>query len=123
MAVRISEARLESDTSRKVSANAYQAEGHAIALCPDLRCLCKLRYVPAGNRQITGKDGVGKQVDIDPYFGLPSRWKKEGGGHTDIEFSRVWIPSRVSKPSGTTVTKADTNSNLIQTPMDIRGVI
>lgn len=77
MASKISKARLASDHSALISAEDYSREKHGAALCPDLRCLCRLRGVSATSRNVNGE-----QIPVAAYFGLPPNAEKSGTGHT-----------------------------------------
>lgn len=77
MAAKISRARLHKDNTAFVHARDYSRETHGLALCPDLRCLCKLRGVPRTERTV--KD---ERIAVDAYFGLPAGAERKGQGHT-----------------------------------------
>ena len=77
MASKISRARLASNHSALISAEDYSREKHGAALCPDLRCLCRLRGVSATSRNVDGE-----QIPVAAYFGLPPNAEKNGSGHT-----------------------------------------
>ncbi|SEH66558.1 hypothetical protein SAMN04244559_03361 [Magnetospirillum fulvum] len=77
MASKISKARLATDHSALINAEAYSKEKNGTALCPDIRCICRLRGVSATSRNVNGE-----QIPVAAYFGLPPNAEKNGSGHT-----------------------------------------
>ena len=77
MASKIAKARLATDRSSEIRAAEYVKEKHGAVLCPDRRCLCRLRGVSATTRTVDGA-----KIHVAAYFGLPPNAEKSGRGHS-----------------------------------------